>query len=315
MIHRFLYLNKITVLFLIFFNTYLSISQANNAKIILKINDQIITNQDIVNEQKFLIVFNENLKNLDSKKMYDVAKDSLIKHAVKTQELSRHFILDSETDLLKEVLKDFYKKVNVNNETEKKNFLNNNNILEKDIKNKLEIEALWNELIYKKYINQINIDKKKLRERLINFSNNIEVKNFLLSEILFSGDSKDEIRKKYSEILESISINGFKNSANIFSTSDSGKFGGEIGWVNENKLSPMIYGIIKNYNVGDVTKPINVPGGLLILKINDIKMEKVKINIEEELKKLVKFERKKQLDQFSLIYYKKIQTNAKVIEN
>ena len=161
----------------------------------------------------------------------------------------------------------------------------------------------------------MNIDKKKLRERLVNFSNNTEVKSFLLSEILFSADSKDEIRKKYSEILESISINGFENSANIFSTSDSAKFGGKIGWVNENKLSPMIYNVIKNYKLGDFTKPINIPGGLLILKINDIKMEKVEIDIEQELKKLVSFERKKQLDQFSLIYYKKIQANAKIIEN
>ena len=315
MINYFLYMNKIILLFIIFFNSYLSISQANNAKIILKVNDQIITNQDIINEQKFLIVFNENLKNLENKKMYNVAKDSLIKHAVKVQELSRHFILDNETDLLKQVLKDFYIKINVNNEIEKKDFLNNNNILEKDIKSKLEVEALWNELIYKKYINQVNIDKKKLRERLVNFSNNTEVRTFLLSEILFGAESKDEIRKKYSEILESISTNGFENSANIFSTSDSAKFGGKIGWVNENKLSPMIYDVIKNYNVGDFTKPINIPGGLLILKINDMKMEKVKINIEEELKKLVSFERKKQLDQFSLIYYKKIQANAKVIEN
>ena len=315
MINYLLYINKIIFLFIIFFNSHLNISQADNAKIILKINDQIITNQDIVNEQKFLIVFNQNLKNLDSEKMYNVAKDSLIKHAVKIQELSRHFILNSETDRLKEVLKDFYIKINVNNEAEKKDFLKNNNIFEKDIKSKLEVEALWNELIYKKYIDQVNIDKEKLRERLINFSNNTEVKSFLLSEILFSANSKDEIRKKYSEILESISINGFENSANIFSTSDSSRFGGKIGWVNENKLSPMIYNVIKNYNVGEFTKPINIPGGLLILKINDIKMEKVEIDIEEELKKLISFEKKKQLDQFSLIYYKKIQANAKINEN
>ncbi len=315
MINYFLYMNKIILLFIIFFNSYLSISQANNAKIILKVNDQIITNQDVINEQKFLIVFNENLKKLDSEKIYNVAKDSLIKHAVKIQELSRHFILNSETERSKQVLRDFYIKINVNNETEKKDFLNNNNILEKDIKSKLEVEALWNELIYKKYIDQVNIDKNKLRERLVNFSNNTEVKSFLLSEILFSANSKDEIRKKYSEILESISINGFQNSANIFSTAESAKFGGKIGWVNENKLSPMIYNVIKKYNIGEFTKPINIPGGLLILKINDMKMEKVEIDIEEELKKLVNFERKKQLDQFSLIYYKKIQANAKIIEN
>ena len=114
MINCLLYIIKIIFLITIFFSTNLSISQADNAKIILKINDQIITNQDIINEQKFLIVFNQNLKNLDSKKMYNVAKDSLIKHAVKIQELSRHFILNSETNRLKEVLKDFYIKIFTN---------------------------------------------------------------------------------------------------------------------------------------------------------------------------------------------------------
>ncbi len=72
MINCLLYINKIIFLFIIFFSSHLNTSQADNAKIILKINDQIITNQDIINEQKFLIVFNQNLKNLDSEKMYNV---------------------------------------------------------------------------------------------------------------------------------------------------------------------------------------------------------------------------------------------------
>ena len=306
---------NIIFFFVIFFYIQNSFSEQKNAKIIIKINNEIITNQDIKNEKKFLIAFNESLKTLDKKKMYNLAKDSLIKHSVKTQELKKHFLLNNETEFLKDILKDFYKKQNIKNYLEIKNFLKNHNISEKDIKSKLEVEALWNELIYKKYINQVNIDENKLKKKLKDFSNTNLIKSFLLSEILFNAQTKDEIRKKYSEILESISINGFENTANIYSSSDSAKFGGKIGWVSESTLSNKVFNTLKDYKIGDFTKPINIPGGFLILKINNIKMEKLEIDFDEELKKLSNFERNKQLDQFSLIYYKKVQTNARIDEN
>ena len=38
------------------------------------------------------------------------------------------------------------------------------------------------------------------------------------------------------------------------------------------------------------------------------------IDFEKELKELVKFERNKQLNQFSLLYYKKLKQNTKINE-
>jgi len=306
---------KIILFFITFFYIQDIYSEEKNAKIVAKVNNEIITNQDISNEKKFLIAFNEKLKNLEEKKLYNLAKDSLKKHFVKAHELKKHFKLNNETDFLKDVLENFYQKLNINNDAQKENFLKNHNISEKRIKTKLEIEALWNELIYKKYIDQINIDENKLKNKLKIFSNTNLVKSYLLSEILFNAKSKDEIRKKYSEILESISMNGFENTANIYSYSDSAKFGGKVGWVNEAQLSIKISKILKEYKIDDFTKPINIPGGFLILKINDIKMEKLEINFDEELKKLIISERNRQLDQFSSIYYKKIEANAKIDEN
>ena len=52
---------------------------------------------------------------------------------------------------------------------QKSDFLKQIIFLKKILKVKLEVEALWNELIYKS-IDQVNIDKKKLKERLVNFS-------------------------------------------------------------------------------------------------------------------------------------------------
>tara|TARA_B100000700_G_C14971374_1_gene821581 strand:- start:196 stop:1143 length:948 start_codon:yes stop_codon:yes gene_type:complete len=309
---RYYFINILFIIFLFFAQNVLS--QGTSAKIVIKINNQVITNQDILNEKKFLVAFNENLKNLDDVQLYEIAQDSLIKHYVKIHELKRHFILNQESEFLRGVLSDFYIKIGIENDSDINQFLINNNISEKEIKEKLEVEALWNELIYKRYINQVKIDEVKLKEKLKLFSNTNTVRSYLLSEILFNANTNDEVRKKYSEILESISMNGFENTANIFSSADSANFGGKIGWVNESKLSNQILNELKNYETGDFTKPITMPGGFLILRINDIRMEKLEIDTDKELEKLIVFERNKQLDQFSLIYYKKVEANAKIDE-
>ena len=309
---RYYFINILFIIFLFFAQNVLS--QGTSAKIVIKINNQVITNQDILNEKKFLVAFNENLKNLDDVQLYEIAQDSLIKHYVKIHELKRHFILNQESEFLRGVLSDFYIKIGIENDSDINQFLINNNISEKEIKEKLEVEALWNELIYKRYVNQVKIDEVKLKEKLKLFSNTNTVKSYLLSEILFNANTNDEVRKKYSEILESISMNGFENTANIFSSADSANFGGKIGWVNESKLSNQILNELKNYETGDFTKPITMPGGFLILRINDIRMEKLEIDTDKELEKLIVFERNKQLDQFSLIYYKKVEANAKIDE-
>tara|TARA_B100000315_G_C14236358_1_gene433316 strand:- start:195 stop:557 length:363 start_codon:yes stop_codon:yes gene_type:complete len=116
------------------------------------------------------------------------------------------------------------------------------------------------------------------------------------------------------EIKESIASKGFKNTATIYSISDSSKFGGQIGWVNEEQLSKLILNEIKKLNAGEITDPINIPGGLLILKLENVKTEKIEINLDEALNNLIKFEKDRQFNQFSAIYFNKIKINSKISE-
>ena len=115
-------------------------------------------------------------------------------------------------------------------------------------------------------------------------------------------------------IKQSIAKEGFKNSANIYSISDSAKLGGKIGWVNENQLSKNIIDKIKKIEVGRHTKPIPASGGFLLLKINDIKKVKINLNLEKELKKLENFEINRQLNQMSNLFFNKIKSNTIIDE-
>ena len=158
--------------------------------------------------------------------------------------------------------------------------------------NKKEIEKEVNSLILS--------DKKKY--------------TYLLTEILINSDKTKNIKEKHKLIKQSISEVGFKNTANIYSISNTAKLGGKIGWVNENQLSKIIKKNIQNLNVGEYTNLITIPGGLLILNIDEKKIIKEKLDYNEELKKRIIYEKNKQLDQFSKIYFSKIKKNSVISE-
>ena len=141
-----------------------------------------------------------------------------------------------------------------------------------------------------------------------------KVDNFLLSEIIFTINEKKELQQKYNSIKQSINEIGFDETARIYSLSDSKKSGGNLGWIYKNQLSKEIRNAIDEINIGDFTKPIATSGGFLILKLNDIKTEKIKIDKNAQLKKMIEFERERQFTRFSTLFYKRIYNNSVINE-
>jgi peptidyl-prolyl cis-trans isomerase SurA len=195
------------------------------------------------------------------------------------------------------------------NENAFQNYLNNYDLKTKEIKEKIKIETLWNELIYTKYASKINIDKEEIKAKIKKNSYNKKSNEYSLSEIVFNIDLANELNERYEVINKSIKNIGFKNTANIHSLSDTAKLGGQIGWINENQLSKKIIDKIKSLKIGQWSTPLKISNGFLILKVNDKKISNVNIDMGEELKKAANYETNKQLTQYSLIYYNKIKYN------
>ena len=213
---------------------------------------------------------------------------------------------------MNQIIADFYKRLNFSSEKEFHLFLKKYNLNLPDIKEKLKIETLWNELIYKRFNAQINIDEEKLKKKL-SLQKNL-LTEYSLGEILFELNSSEILEKKYNLILKNIKESGFKSSAAIFSISDSSKFGGDLGWINETQLNEVLLKEIKSINVNELTKPIQAANGYLILKLNNKRQKEVKINFEKTLKQMIKKEKNRQLNQFSLIYYNKTKQSIFISE-
>ena len=281
--------------------------------IVAKVNQEIITNVDLEFEKKYLVTLNPSLKNLDQNLITEYAKNSLINEKIKRIEIEKNFEIIPNERLLSKVIGDIYSSIGISSLSEFENYLYQNNVDLEKVKKKISIEIAWNDLIINTFKSQIEVDTISIKKELDKFSEE-KVENLLLSEIIFTINDKKELDSKYKKIKESISKIGFEETARIYSLSDSKKKGGNLGWIYKTQLSQEIKNGINEINVGDFTKPIITSGGFLILKINDMKSEIVEVDKDEQLKKMIEFERDRQFTRFSTLYYKRIFNSAEINE-
>ena len=283
--------------------------------IIYKIDNEIITSYDIKKEVKYLISMNTNLSSLEENEILKLATQSIIKEKIKIIELKKYYSLGENTNnkIVTQVTSEIYKSLGIKNEEEFMVYLSTFNIQIDWVKEKFEIESLWNDLIYRKYENQILIDRDKIKEQVSKeFKTKKRSKRLFLSEILIKLTKEGDQLTLITEVKKKIEDIGFGNTANTYSISKTANKGGRIGWVNESSLSSMIVKEIKNLKKGEITIPIKLTSGFLILKVNDIEIIEIKVDLEKITDSRINNELNKQLDQFSTLYFNKTKTNTKI---
>ncbi len=307
-------LKKIFFLIVFYFLT-ISLSFSNiSLKILMKINNEIITSYDIEQEKNYLLALNPNLKQMNENQLMMIAKKSLTKEIIRKNEISKYIELKQDDPQIDTVLNNLIKKLNFDNKIEFENYLKNFDILIDDLRKKIEIVNEWKNMIYVKYNNSINIDKNSLMLKIDNLIKNNYVQEYNLSEIIFTTKNDTTYKDEFEKIKNSIENNGFENTANLYSISDSSNVGGKIGWVAEKNLSDTIIDKIKKLKKDEYSKPIKIGNDFLVLRINEKRKKPFKMDKQAELEKMIMIETTKQLDKFSNIFYNKIKLNAKISE-
>ena len=281
-------------------------------KILYKVNNEIITSIDLLHEVEYLTLINKNLKNLKKERIFEIGMSSLLREKVKKIEL-RKYVSSFEVDenFYKIIEENFLNRINFKTFDELERYLINKNLGVETIKQKLIEEALWNQLILSKYSKDVKIDKEKIKEEIL--KNNFQTE-FLLSEIIFNLDKNQSLDNKLKKIKTVINTSSFSNAALIHSNSDTSKNGGNLGWIKLNSLNSKIKKVLSKIEVGMNTEPIVIPGGFLILKLEDVRKTKILENIDREVELVANEIANKQLNRFSIIYYKKIEKEVSINE-
>lgn len=285
-------------------------------EIISKVNNKIITNQDVDDEINYLKFLNPKLEEIeDLKTLNSLGISSITKEIIKKEELEKKLDLNKNYGIYEKILEDLILKKGVENKKQLNNLISSKDLNFDNVFRKLRIEAIWNEFIYEKYKKNIKINEDYLIKRIRDQKNSQKDKfNYFLLEILFEVNQNETLKNKLQLIKSSITEIGFKNTANRYGISDSAKFGGEIGWIKETQMSDVILNKVKNLKINKISDVIQTPSGYLVLMVS--KKEKLIEPFDEKknLSLLKNYETNRQLNQFSLIHYKRLKKNSLINE-
>ena len=273
-------INYLKVFFFIIFFSFNYIKNLNaeiSNNIVVMVGDEMITSYDLEQEKLYLSLINQiNINSLNKKQLDDMAKDSLIREKVKLNIINLQEGLVIDDNFININIKQIYERLGLNSFDELKYLINKNNLNYEEFVNKIVIELKWNQIIYSLFSNKIQIDKDKIDKKIRLIINENKEEEFLISEIFLIGKNKKELNDKILKVQESILEIGFNNTAIKYSSSDTSKNGGELGWVGESQISEKILGQIKITNIGNITKPIELSGGNLIIQVRNKKSTKKK---------------------------------------
>jgi peptidyl-prolyl cis-trans isomerase SurA len=307
-------MKKFKKILLIFFYSLIASSNASaiENKILFKVNNEIITSIDILTELKYLEMINSDFIKMPKKKAFEIAKKSLIREKIKVIELKKFFEeIKIEDEFLNRLLIDRFKSINIKSIYDfEKHFLLLD-ISPSLIKKKISIEVMWNQLIFNKFKQNVKINKEDIKNELLTKD---KQKEYLLSEILFTINENEKFDKKTNLLEKEINDKGFSQTALTYSISDTSSKGGKLGWVKETILSSKIKKIIKKIKINGYTKPIIIPGGFLILKIENIRETKNDLDLDSEINRIVKEKTNEQLNQLSNIYFNKVKKDIIINE-
>jgi len=306
---------KLFILVFIFFFNLNNLYSLDN-KILVKIDNEILTSIDILKEANYLIAFNKQLRNLEETKIFEIAKKSLITETIKKKEILRYTDnIEINESLLNDAINSLYKNQNYNSYESFIESLNQQEVSIEYIKNKILIDIFWKDLIVSKFSNKIKIDilaiKNDLKKNSLKKS-----KEYLLSELIFNIPPNTSLEQKINLIYGDIEKKGFENAVLIHSISNNtSNNGGKIGWIGENSLNKNIKKNLDSLKSNQVTKPITIPGGFLILRINDIRYVNNKdFNIDKKINEMVKIKQNEQFNNYSNIYFNKLQKESIINE-
>ena len=254
-------------------------------KIIVKVGEEIKSSNELKNKiLTTLFLSGQEINQSSINNLKKQSLDSLIFDKLKLAELKKYEI---ETDNFR--TNRYLNSISSNNIKDLIDRFEKNNLNFDLYKKEIEIQMMWQELIYNIYSSKINIDENTVNNELNNqLIKKSSVKEFKISEIEIPSSMDETNEKNIKDVIDEISKIGFANTAVKLSISSSARNNGEIGWVNSNSLSKKMKEIIFSLKVGDVSKPLIQQQSITFLKLLDVRETKInKVNIDELKKKII----------------------------
>ncbi len=282
-------------------------------KIVLTVGSLPITLYDLKQEVRLLSILNPGqLENESIENLQSLAIESLTIKKIKEQEIKKNQLDNIEDEEFVEYeISRLLKSLDMDKDSFDK-MLTENQLEINDLKNHISIQIKWNRLVYGIYQNKIKIDEESVNKQLEEYSVKKSSYEYLLSEIIVPVSESQNPNDVYQKVKGRLIGEKFENVAREISISQTRDSGGEVGWVSEKTMAKIVIKKIKNLNVGEITSPILIPEGIMIIKLNNKRQIKNEINKDLLKKKIILNERDKILNTYSKMYLDKLKSNTMI---
>lgn len=144
----------------------------------------------------------------------------------------------------------------------------------KTLQNQVESEIAWQRIVNGLYGSRIRISDAQINETLNRLSANASKPSYNVAEIYIEasediGGMEGAMQGANAMIAQVTQGAPFQLLAQQFSSAPSASKGGLIGWVREGELRPELDEVILQMEKGNLSKPIQVPGGVYVIALVD----------------------------------------------
>ena len=304
---------KIKTCKIIFFYFVFLLTQANaiTNKILLKVENEIITNYEVKNKiLTSLVLAGNEISQENINKLKKQALESLIENKLKIIELEKFKIKKNSNQI-----NSYLNSISGNDILALENKFKINNLDYNLFLEEIEIQTKWQNFIYLFYKGKIEIDENSINndiEKIVKDKKNF--KEYKISEIEINIEENSNIDQIVLDLKNKIKDEGFETAALNYSISSSSNNKGSLGWISSNSLSQEIFEILKKLNTGQISRPIKRQNSILFLKLDDVRTSKVEnINIEDLKKKMIDRKKNEMFNLYSKSHLSKLR-NSVLIE-
>ena len=304
---------KIKTCKIIFFYFVFLLTQANaiTNKILLKVENEIITNYEVKNKiLTSLVLAGNEISQENINKLKKQALESLIENKLKIIELEK-FKIKKDSNQINLYLNS----ISGNDILALENKFKINNLDYNLFLEEIEIQTKWQNFIYLFYKGKIEINENSINndiEKIVKDKKNFQ--EYKISEIEINIEENSNIDQIVLDLKNKIKDEGFETAALNYSISSSSNNKGSLGWISSNSLSQEIFEILKKLNTGQISRPIKRQNSILFLKLDDVRTSKVEnINIEDLKKKMIDQKKNEMFNLYSKSHLSKLR-NSVLIE-
>lgn len=262
--------------------------------VLATVNDSVITGFDLRQRMLLLIAMTQvqpTQENLPA--IQQQALNNLIDERLQVQELAKYEDLQVTDDEVGEEIAAMAQEAGTTGDTYVQ-FLERGGIRPSTLREQVRTQVGWQRLVGGRFQSRARVSKGAIDAALRQASEAAAKKQYLVGEIYIEaarvGGQQAALNGAGQLVQQMVQGAPFQAVAQQFSAAPSGPRGGDAGWIVEGTVQPALQQALDQLEVGELSRPIPVEGGVYILYMRDkrdgsavslVQMKQVMIELPE----------------------------------